>query len=336
MFPFRFVWFPIILIFLSVACTGSKSTGNAKKTPNPVPMDFHVHTMSPKLYNLVKKMGLPMAESEGAYTNLDTVFAINGSQKLLAISMAYIWGAPGFQGPGEAERVASENDHLHAQVAKYPGKAYGFFSVNPTRDYADAEIRRCADTLNLNGLKLHFDNSKVSLRSPDTLKTVRKIIDLATEKGLPVLLHFDNKSGDYGAKDVQILIEEILLKNPDTRIILAHLGTGAGFRQATKEILAEVKRQTDAHPQLKKQLWLDISGIVFPNGFRNGQIPPTTAAECEAVSQSLRKTGLDRFVFGSDFPVIRAQDYLEVLREHLSLKKREIDQILNNPGPFGF
>ena len=62
--------------------------------------------------------------------------------------------------------------------------------MNPLRDYADAEMRRCAREPSLRtGVKLHFGKSDVQLDNPDHVATVRNVFAQANALGMAIAVH---------------------------------------------------------------------------------------------------------------------------------------------------
>jgi predicted TIM-barrel fold metal-dependent hydrolase len=110
--------------------------------------------------------------------------------RAFVLSGAYVLGRDEIEGPDEYSDVEKENNYLAIQCAKYPEKLIGFFSVNPLKDYAIKEVDRCYDELNLPGLKLYFRSN----------------------------------SPEFGKKDAEILINEVIAKTPGLKIQIAHLG----------------------------------------------------------------------------------------------------------------
>src|SRR5258708_28762811 len=91
-----------------------------------------------------------------------------GIQRAAVLSLAYAHGSPSLRGDDEYAQVRAENDWTQQQVAQYPNRLRALCSVNPLREYAIAELERCAKNPNLrHGLKLHFANSQVDLRNPE-------------------------------------------------------------------------------------------------------------------------------------------------------------------------
>jgi predicted TIM-barrel fold metal-dependent hydrolase len=114
----------------------------------------------------------------------DLVSLLNaaGMERALVLSVAYQLGNPN-KPPVAAEdaKVRAENDWTSQQVATFPDRLRGFCGVNPLKDYAIAEIMRCAQDPQLHfGLKLHFGNSDVDLRNPEHIAKLKKCFGRAT------------------------------------------------------------------------------------------------------------------------------------------------------------
>jgi predicted TIM-barrel fold metal-dependent hydrolase len=66
----------------------------------------------------------------------------------------------------------------------------GFCGFNPLKDYALAELERCAtDRLMSAGIKLHFGNSDVQLDDPAQVERLRTIFAAADDRGMAIVLH---------------------------------------------------------------------------------------------------------------------------------------------------
>jgi hypothetical protein len=150
---------PITVRSLAVAIMAYSMTASAGQTPaipkTPV-ADHHQHLMSPALATAWK---LPAAvTSDDVIAQLDSA----GIRRAAVLSMAYAWGSDSLQRGGAEEyaQVRVENDWTAAQAGRYLDRLIAFCSVNPLKEYAIAEIDRCAATPALRaGLKLHFANS---------------------------------------------------------------------------------------------------------------------------------------------------------------------------------
>src|ERR1043165_2808035 len=81
--------------------------------------------------------------------NLDAA----GIQRAAVLSAAYWFGSPFHPNvENELAKVRAENDWNADQAARYPGRLIAFMSVNPLKDYALAELERCAKSGRFKGV----------------------------------------------------------------------------------------------------------------------------------------------------------------------------------------
>jgi uncharacterized protein len=128
-------------------------------------------------------------------------------------------------------------------------------------------------------LKLHPNTQRFDVADPAVVQVVSK----ATERGLPVL--FDayspwdaNQPGKFA---------NLAMAVPGSRLILAH-AHGPGFPQLLfYDVLAR-------YPWWERNVWIDISvtGAMLAGG-----------PFADQFTWVLRKVGVDRVIFGSDYPV---------------------------------
>ena len=328
--PSRSAHLPIRAVFLASTLV----LGGVQEELEPVvPVDYHVHLVSPELHALFRKIGLRAPDApEPIYCDARAIFERNRAARMVLVSMAYLYAQPGLGGETEYEKVVAENDHVAAQAARFPGRAFGFVSLNPFRTYAAEEILRCAKLSGVHGLKLHFDNSKVSLRVDENVALVRDVLTLASEEGLAVLVHLDDQSPGFGRRDAEIFVEEVLARVPPLSLILAHLGTGGGFDSATREVLEVFAEAFAAGGGLARHdVHFDLSGVVLTRPM--GPLAPTEESDAAELTALLRRIGSERLLFATDYPFVTAPEYLADLRSLLSLTEEELDAILDNPGP---
>jgi predicted TIM-barrel fold metal-dependent hydrolase len=62
-------------------------------------------------------------------------------------------------------------------------------------------------------------------------------------------------------------------------------------------------------------------------------VPATTPAQAAALAVDLRRAGLDRLLFGSDYPVFDPGRYAELLRDEVGLTDKELVTIQANSPP---
>lgn len=170
-----------IMAYPMTASAGQTATG-----PQTPVADHRQHLMSPALAAAWK---LPAAvTADDVIAQLDSA----GIRRAAVLSIAYAWGSDSLQGGGAEEyaRVRTENDWTAAQAARYPDRLLAVCSVNPLKEYAIAEIDRCAATPALRaGLKLHFANSGVDLRDSRHVQQLRRVFRAANAHRMAIVVH---------------------------------------------------------------------------------------------------------------------------------------------------
>ncbi len=294
--------------------------------------DHHVHVMSPTLVERWKSIAVPFSKPDYAYSDIDSILKFNPADRMFLISMAYIYASPEFSDSAERSNVARENEFVAGLARTHPEKLYAFCGVNPLRDYAAAELLRCRNDLGVYGLKLHFASSAVSLKDPVHLARVREILSLAADEKMPVVLHFDNQTDTFDAGDVALLIDSVLATGPAMELYLAHLGTSGGYTHVTRILLERFSGALKNLPALAKhRIFFDISTVGLTEGPE--QVPPLTPQDFADLSGQLTELGLDRVVFGTDYPAFNSTAYLSVLESKMTWTGEELLGIAGNGIP---
>ncbi len=315
------------LLFL-MACTPDDSKRPDKK--NLIPYDSHVHIMSPFLIKRWKDMGIPFSHEVDYYSNIDNILTNVGAQKIDLIGMAYIYGNPVFySGKDGYEQVIKENNYLLKAAQKYPHRIRPFYGIDPLRDYAAEEIQRCLDLSANAGIKFHFNTSQIFLTDQEHSNKVKSIFNLVAANKRPVLLHYDNSDYLFGAPDVNILVDSILHDLPAIHITFAHFGAAGPFSDKTKKVLdAFINHfQKNNIPQ-RHTLQFDISAVALDKD--SDGIPPLEDHEYLELKGYIEKLGIERIIFGTDYPLYTGNEYLDVLRNKLKLDDDELEIILNH------
>jgi predicted TIM-barrel fold metal-dependent hydrolase len=124
--------------------------------------DHHQHLFSPGIIAFIAPKPGPDALREIPVTELVALLDEAGIRRAAVMSTAYMYGRPSRVVEDEYARVKAENDWTAAQVAKHPERLRAFCGFNPLKDYALAELARCAAHPQLrSGIKMHFGNSDV-------------------------------------------------------------------------------------------------------------------------------------------------------------------------------
>ena len=321
--------FTSFVVVLGTCCvTVGQDAGQVEAAADAaIPFDHHMHIVSPRLNTMLKRL-MDRDRSDEQYTDVGAILEVNRVERGLFLSAAYLWSGFGL-GEQELAMVRAENDHLAAQVRVHADRSVGFCSVNPLRDYAEDEVRRCHE-IGLVGLKLHLNHTKLDLRDRVQAEAVRDLLALAAELGMPVLIHVDSGADDFGREDLQRFVA-MLESLPALELYIAHLGTNGGFDQSTRDALevldqAVVSGSLDHHTVL-----LELSGVVMSR--ENTRLQSVPAADLLELGVIMRRMGIERFVFGTDYSILDGPTYASQLRESLGLTDEEFDLLMSNGGP---
>jgi predicted TIM-barrel fold metal-dependent hydrolase len=196
-----------------------------------------------------------------------------------AVVLAFDAPAAGFVVP---------NDYVAAYVATDPGRLVGFGSVDPSRPDAIEELERMRDDLGLVGCKLGPIYQAVDPLGPAFLRVCEALQRLE----LPMLIHqgttFARASSLLWARP--ILLDEIALRFPRLRIVIAHLG-----HPWFEEAIQVVRR----HPNV----YADISALVSRRWLLY-----------QALVAATEYGVMGKLLFGTDYPFFTARQTIEGLR----------------------
>jgi len=200
-------------------------------------------------------------------------------------------------------RTRTLNDRCLELSRESHGRFFAMGSVHPG-DGADAltEIDRIAEA-GVRGLKLHPNTQGFDVADP----TVTEVVRRASAHHLPVL--FDAYSpfdADQPGKFVRLAMEV-----PEARLILAHAHGPRFADLLVYDVLAR-------YPWWGRNVWVDLSATA------------ALLAESPFRDQFLwvcRRVGVDRLLFGSDYPMDRPKDALRAIRS-LGFSSRELEAIL--------
>ncbi len=290
----------------------------------PPLQDNHVHQMSPALIEYFKDVGIPFSKPDSAYSDIHEISKRLGTNRMKIVSMAYLWGHPEFGAvEDEYEKVKAENDYILENNKLSDLKIFSFCGVNPLKDYALKEIERCRDN-NAFGIKLHFNANQIYLTEPEHVKKLKPIFEYAAKNRMPMLVHFDNGHAKTGSRDVRILFDEILSEIKPVELQIAHFGTSGGFSRKTKNIidafLDEFERAGKKNS--KHRITFDISAVALDKDSEG--VSKLNDEEFAELAVYIRKLGLERVAFATDYPLYSANEYLQILEKRVGLTPVEI------------
>ena len=319
----RSIVFSLLLLF-AAPCYAQELPHSEQVT------DQHVHLMSPRMIKLFKDVSIPFSRPDADYSEIAVLQKRVGTKRIHLLSMAYLYGHPEFGTvENEAGLVRAENDYV-AEARNVAGKHTRFYcGVNPLRDYALAEVKRCREKLKADGIKLHFNASQVYLTVPEHVAKVKPIFEFAASVKLPIALHFDNSHRKFGEPDVKILVSQILAPLKPIRLQIAHFGTSGGFNARTRAVIETFISELDSNKDLARhKIYFDISAVALDKDSEG--VPKLNDEQFAELASLIRKLGTHRIVFGTDYPLYSVSQYLEILANRVGLTKKEIREILQN------
>lgn len=247
----------------------------------------------------------------------------SGIQRALVLSLAYWFGSP-YNAPVEDEyaKVRAENDWTADQAARFPDQLVAFCSFNPLKDYALAELERCAAHQHLHGLKLHFANSQVDVFEPEHVEKLRRVFRAANRHGLSMVVHLW-VGGTYGRQHAEAFLERILPEAPDVAVQIAHFaGGGPGYTDEAFAVYAEAIAAGD--PRMRN-VSFDIASV--SEGLRSRD-------ELSQFAERIRQVGLERVLFGADMALPPAIEPWITFRSRVPLTETEFAAIADNIAPY--
>lgn len=193
--------------------------------------------------------------------------------------------------PGQ---VSSINDFIYTKCIKYP-EFYGFAALHPAMENLEREISRVSE-MGLHGIKLHPDFQQFNIDDP----AVMPLYEAVEKANLPILFHTGDERFTYSAPH---RLHNVAKAFPSLRCIAAHFG---GYQ-----------RWDEAYEFLKlPNIWMDTSSSLF-------------LLKKERALRMIEHFGVDRFFFGTDFPMWGHEQELSYFLD-LGLSESENQEILAN------
>ncbi len=196
-----------------------------------------------------------------------------------AVVLAFNAPAAGFVVP---------NDYVAAYVARDPERLIGFGAVDPASPDAVDELERMKHDLGLVGCKLCPIYQNVDPLGPDFLRVCKALERLE----LPMLIHQGTTFARAGSllQARPILLDEIALRFPELRIVIAHMG-----HPWFEEAIAVVRRH--------RHVYADVSALVSRRWLLY-----------QALVSAIEYRVDHKLLFGTDFPFFTARQTIDGLR----------------------
>lgn len=163
------------------------------------------------------------------------------------------------------------HQNLYDMKQRYPGKFYAFADVDTRNTPAESveAIRKAIDEYGLDGIKLYANNTGVAVDSEYN----QVIFAFAQERGIPVAIHsYPNLEDDFCAAERIVRVTE---QYPNLTVVVSHMGAYQWEKL------------------LPTHAYVDISAIL-PDYVRTYGV--------EKTNDILRRFGVDRLIFATDYP----------------------------------
>lgn len=203
----------------------------------------------------------------------------------------------------EADAIR-ENDFVLSEAKKHSPRVAAACAVNPSRDWAEKESARCAG----NGgkiLKLHLMASGLDLKKNRDYEKVYSFISSISKLNFTILLHA-NYPKAYRGDEISKVVQ-LINAFPKVKWIIGH-----SFGREHSELSAIGHRN----------FFVEISIVPFWC---------KTDEERKLYVETIRKVGVEKFIFGSDWPVLHPAEMKKAF-EKLPLTDAEKDMILRSNG----
>jgi uncharacterized protein len=287
--------------------------------------DHHMHLASPHLCSLVGEC-LESNHPPAVFAS-DAIRALDQGRvaKGVILSCAYLYGLPSLHlKPSEVTALTRrENEFTAEQVAQYPQRLIGFLSVDPLVESAIDEIHHWRGSHQLVGLKLHFNASAVNIRSAEQRAQISKVIAAAAEQRLPIVIHVGG--GKFNSSDTELFIRNVLASAGSSWVQIAH--AGGGLPRVDDNNLSVLRTFADhivKNDPATQHVLFDISYVPAPD---------ETPQSAGRVLEQMRRVGMKRFLFGSDFNVLTPSQEIDDIKK-LGLTKEELQTLQQNCAPW--
>ena len=178
-----------------------------------------------------------------------------------------------------------------AEAAGHHGKLTGLGTLHP--DHPD--LRGAVEAIvagGLHGVKLHPDMQKFHVDD----RKAYPIYELCAEYGLPILMHMGDPRFDYSHPD---RLYRVLSDFPTLTVVAAHMGGWANWDYACDKLAG------------LSNVYVDTSSSMATPTKEYGIEPYVESLSPEHTADLIRKWGVEKVLFGTDYPMWSQEADLE-------------------------
>jgi uncharacterized protein len=310
---------------------------DAHVEPVEIAVDHHVHLLSPRLVEDWRSLGVSFSRPDSAYFSASAALP-NRSTNAFLVSMAHLYGSEEFREALELDleserlRVRDENEYIAREAARGGGSLAGFCSVPLLRPYLHEELAHCREALGLPGIKIHLPAMEVSLADEAHVRLLAGVAERAARDSIAVLVHLSPVDGELSQDDLRVFFDRVVAPYPTLELYLAHLGGNGGYRASARRVVRELTAFLRAADDTgDRQIYLELSGALLTQP--TDGVPASSRADARLLAHHLRTLGIERVLFGSDYPVFEAGGFAALLRDRLPLSQAEFTQLMTNLSP---
>lgn len=320
----------------------NRSAIDRDTSPGTPPADHHMHVWSADGRDALVRLiaqgregpapELPTFHGSDVIARLDSA----GTSTGVLLSTAYTFGSPDLDVAREREQVREENDWVARQAAEHPERLVAFFGVNPLVDYAADVIEHCTATPECVGMKLQLANSDIDFHDAGNVSSLQSFFSVLAEHELPVIVHLQTRTSDFGADEVNVFVDEVLPAAPNVPVQIAHMGGNSRFDSATVRSFDALVRAIRDHPQRMDGVFFDMGLVPFPPQRAQGDTARQKIYRRwnRRFAAAVREVGPDRVMFGTDYPEAKPGPYARRLRESLPLADSTITDLFDDRAPY--
>ena len=326
----------IAFAFCIIACNSGRKIG----------LDYHVHIKSAEMATHMEKLCGSIMTCPGdtvtRATAIDLLQSLDSTvfQRAVIASMGYMASMPELELDEETHKrlTRSENEFALNQAGR-SDQLYGFFGINPLTDYAVEEAEFWKRSGRASGMKLHLANSDFDFFNAEHIHKLQTLLKAVDDPSMGILAHIRTRNPDYGLKDIEVFLKEILPHAPKSTWVIAHAGGWGGYDEATESVLSYLIDAISSGQVDKDRVYLDFAAVILTEKFRQKlSVPGDVLDEREAAFlKTFRSLNIDNWVFGSDWSpkddTFEPYYYRKTLLD-AGFKERELQAMINNRLPF--
>ena len=303
------------------------------KNENKLGIDYHIHNPSKETAGYMQTFGdtIKTQSIEELEKSLNDTL-IN---RAVIMSMAYLVSMKELKLDNETQKeLTRKENYFTVNQALQSDKIYAFFSVNPLTDFALEEAKYWINHKGVSGLKLHLANSRFDFFNSNHIKKLQALLKVVDKKGMNIFIHMRNRNPDYGPKDADIFIKEIIPYAPKSNWIIAHAGGWGLYDETTEKVLSKFIDLIKSNQINKERIYIEIGAVVLPSKLKKKyQMAEKVLIEQESkFIQKFRTLDRKYWLFGSDWlpnETVPSNEYFNELIK-AGFNKEELLDIVDN------